>query len=46
MHDLTHLLLKYEIADLFPERTQSPDYKRLIKRAVDFIDKEIAHLTK
>jgi hypothetical protein len=46
MHDLNHLLLKYEIADLFPERTQSSDYKRLIKRAVDFVDKEIAHLTK
>jgi hypothetical protein len=46
MHDLNHLLLKYEIADLFPERTQSPDYKRLIKRAVDFIDKEMAYRTK
>ena len=44
MHDLNHLLTKYEIADLFPEKTQSRDYKRLIKRAVDFIDKELAHL--
>ena len=44
MHDLNHLLIKYGIADLFPERTQSRDYKRLIKRAVDFIDKELAHL--
>lgn len=42
-HDLNHLLTKYEIADLFPERTESRDYKRLIKRAVDFIDKELAH---
>lgn len=45
MNDLTHLLVKFEIADLFPEKTQSKDYKRLIKRAVDFIDKEIAHVS-
>jgi len=44
MHDLNHLLTKYEIADLFPEKTQSRDYKRLLKRAVDFVDKELAHL--
>lgn len=45
MNDLTHLLVKYEIADLFPEKTQSKDYKRLIKRAVDFIDKELQHVS-
>lgn len=43
LNDFKHLLMKYEIADLFPERTQSRDYKRLIKRAVDFIDKELVH---
>ena len=43
LNDLKHLLVKYEIEDLFPERTQSRDYKRLIKRAIDFIDKELAH---
>jgi hypothetical protein len=46
MKSLKHLLLQYEISQIFPEGTESPDYKRLIKRAVDFIDKEIAHLTK
>jgi len=44
LNDFNHLLVKFEIADLFPEKTQSKDYKRLIKRAVDFIDKELAHL--
>jgi hypothetical protein len=44
MHDLNHLLVKYEIADLFPEKTQSRDYKRLINRAYDFINKETAML--
>ena len=44
MHDLNHLFVKYEIADLFPEKTQSRDYKRLIKRAYDFINKETAML--
>jgi hypothetical protein len=43
LHDFNHLLLKYDIADLFPEKSQSKDYKRLIKRAVDFIDKELEH---
>ena len=43
MNDLTHLLVKYEIADLFPEKSQSKDYKRLIKRAVDFINKELQY---
>jgi hypothetical protein len=43
VHDLKQLLVKYEIADLFPEGTASPDYKRLLKRAYDFIKKEMAH---
>ena len=44
MHDFNNLLLKYEIADLFPERTASKDYKRLVKRAYDFIQKEMSHI--
>ena len=42
--DFNNLLIKYEIADLFPEKTKSPAYKRLIKRAYDFIQKEMAHI--
>ena len=44
MHDFNNLLVKYEIADLFPEKTQSKDYKRLVKRAYDFIQKEMSHI--
>ncbi len=32
------------IADLFPEKTKSKSYQRLIKRAYDFINKELAHV--
>lgn len=39
--DFKHLLVKYEIADIFPEKTESPDYKRLVKRAYDFMQKEL-----
>ena len=42
--DFNNLLVKFEIADLFPERTQSKDYKRLVKRAYDFMQKEINHI--
>ena len=42
--DFNNLLLKYEIADLFPERTASPAYKRLVKRAYDFMQKEMAYI--
>lgn len=31
------------IAELFPERTQSRDFRRLLSRAVGFIDQEIQH---
>jgi len=41
---LKRLFITYEIASLFPEKTQSRDYKRLIKRAVDFIQKEIKYI--
>lgn len=42
--DFKNLLQKFEIADLFPEKTQSADYKRLVKRAYDFMQKEINHI--
>ena len=32
------------IADLYPEKTASPHYKRLLQRAWDFINKELAHV--
>lgn len=32
-----------QISHLFPEKEKSRDYKRLIKRAVDFIEKEIKY---
>lgn len=35
---------KHNIAHLFPEKEQSRDYKRLMKRAADFIDKELTHI--
>lgn len=39
--DFKDLLVNYEIADLFPEKTQSKDYKRLVSRAYDFMQQEI-----
>jgi hypothetical protein len=36
-------LVYHEIAQFFPERTKSKDYKRLIKRAVDFMQKEVQY---
>lgn len=41
-----NLLEKKKISTLFPEKTSSSQYKRLVKRGVDFINKEIAHLNK
>jgi hypothetical protein len=43
MQEFKNALTHYQISDLFPEKDQSKDYKRLIKRGVDFIDKELAH---
>lgn len=43
-HDLSGIFAKYNIAELFPEKTQSADYKRLVKRAYDFMQKEINHI--
>lgn len=34
---------KHNISHLFPEKEKSRDYKRLMKRAADFIDKELQH---
>lgn len=42
--DFNSLLNHYHIADLFPEKTQSKDYKRLVSRAYDFMQKEINHI--
>jgi hypothetical protein len=38
---LMELLDEFEIAELFPEKEKSKDYKRLIKRAMDFVEKEL-----
>jgi len=43
MDEFSKLMNHYSISELFPERDQSKDYKRLIKRGVDFIDKEVAY---
>jgi hypothetical protein len=43
---LKRLLSAYDISTLFPEREKSKDYKRLIKRAVDFIQKEISYVNR
>lgn len=45
MRHLNRLLNRYHIAQLFPEKEKSNDYKRIIKRAVAFIDKELAYAT-
>lgn len=42
--DLNKLLNRYSISQYFPEKTASPDYKRLIKRAYDFMEKEMAYV--
>lgn len=43
---LNRSLAHKRIAELFPERTESRDFRRLLSRAVDYIDKEISHLQK
>ncbi len=42
--DFKNLLAKYKITELFPEGTDSPDYKRLLKRGYDYIQKEMNHI--
>jgi len=44
MRDLKRAFEAFRITDLFPEKEKSRDYKRLIKRAMDFIDKELKHV--
>jgi hypothetical protein len=41
--DFMQLLRDNRIAELFPEKYRSTDYKRLVKRAVDYIQKELTH---
>jgi hypothetical protein len=41
--NLNKLLTSHRIIELFPEGLQSKDYRRLIKRAIAFIDKEVAY---
>ncbi len=43
---LNKLFQDHKIADLFPEKTKSKAYQRLVKRAHDFINKELAHVQK
>lgn len=38
------LLDMKHIAHLFPEKEQSRDYKRLVKRGIDFIEKELVYV--
>jgi hypothetical protein len=42
--DLNVELQRNHISAMFPEKTQSSDYKRLLKRAWEFIQKEVDHL--
>ena len=44
MTDFTNLLNKFKISYLFPEKEKSEDYKRLMKRGYDFIQKESTHI--
>lgn len=40
------LMDRFNISYLFPEKEKSKDYKRLVKRAMDFIEKEISYASK
>ena len=44
MKEFKNILAYYHISDLFPEKELSKDYKRLMKRAMDYIEKELAYL--
>jgi len=41
--DLKNAMLVNRISELFPEKEKSKHYKRLMKRAADFIHKELEH---
>lgn len=43
MKKLGEYMQHFHISELFPEKEKSKDYKRLMKRAADFIQKELAH---
>jgi predicted SprT family Zn-dependent metalloprotease len=43
MKELQEGLVHHQLADLFPEKEKSPQYKRLMKRVVDFVQKEVKH---
>ncbi len=45
MVDFKKALESRYITQLFPEKERSKDYKRLMSRAMDFIDKEIKYIT-
>jgi len=40
---LSKYMEHFNISHLFPEKEKSKDYKRLLKRAMDFIEKELNH---
>jgi hypothetical protein len=40
---LKQSMANHRISDLFPDKDNSKDYKRLMKRAADFIQKELKH---
>lgn len=44
IRDLFDFMEMRDILHLFPEKEKSKDYKRLLKRGVEYIEKEIEHL--
>jgi hypothetical protein len=44
LRSFNSLLDNRRIGDLFPEKEKSKAYKRLVKRGIDFIDKEMSHV--
>ena len=41
--DLLSLLNKHNIAEFFPTKDKSPDYKRLVKRGMSMLEKEMQY---
>ncbi len=41
--DLISLLKKHNIAEFFPTKDKSPDYKRLVKRGMSMLEKEMQY---
>jgi hypothetical protein len=46
LKDIQEAFTMYDISKFFPEKEKSKDYKRLMKRAVDFAQKEFLHKMK